>query len=79
MLIIRNLGSKASAQERPGLIDEEILEMITTQVIMAVREVTLEVFRSIKTDMIEMFDERYVAVIEVVVATTIVVVAAVGL
>lgn len=44
---------------RQGLTNDEIREMITAQVTMAVREATLEVFESTKTTMIEMFDKRY--------------------
>lgn len=65
MTIIRCSGSGTSGPERPRLADDEIRDMITTQVTMAVREAIPEVFRSIKTDMIKLFDERYATVSEV--------------
>lgn len=41
---------------------------------MASREAILEMFGSIKTDIIKMFDERYIAVTEAAVAATIVII-----
>lgn len=68
------VGSRSGARgpERPGLTDEEIRDMITTQVTMAVRKDILEVFGSIKTMIIEKFYKRYATVTEAVavVATT---------
>ena len=46
---------------------------------LAVREAILEMFKFVKTILIEMFDERYVAAIEVAAATTTTVVPAAGL
>lgn len=74
MAITRSLGSGADGLKKPGLTDSEICEMITTQMTMAVMEAILRMFGSVKTAMIEMFDERYVVVTEVdaVTGTTIV-------
>lgn len=46
----------------PHLFDE-IRELITTQVTLSVREAILKVFRSIKTILLELFDERFVVVL----------------
>ncbi|XP_052620874.1 probable serine/threonine-protein kinase KIN1 homolog [Lactuca sativa] len=59
--------------------NDDIHEMITTGLTMAIREAILEVFRSIKTAMIEMFEKRYATVTEAATATTTLVVAAIGL
>lgn len=45
---------------------------------MDVRKEILEAFGSIKTAILELFDERYASVIEVAAATTIAIVAATG-
>lgn len=64
--------------KRPHLSIDEICEMITTQVTMDIREVIREVFRSIKTTMIEMFEEHYVAISEVTIAIATVTVSVAG-
>lgn len=72
MAITRGSGSGDGGSKRPGLTDDDICEMITTQVTMVVWEAILEFFGSTKTAMIEMFNELYASVSEVVapVATT---------
>lgn len=76
MVYMRGFGSGAGDPESPGLTDDDIHEMIVTQVTMVVREAIVEFPASIKIVMIEMFDEIYVALTETVtiVATTTVVV-----
>ena len=62
MVYTRGSGSGVGDPERPCLTDNDIREMNTTYVTMAVREVILKLFRYIKTRMIELFDERYTIV-----------------
>ena len=64
MTVTRGLVSGAYGLERPGLTDDEIRKIITTQVTLAVREVIPKMFGSFKTVMIELFDEHFAAVIE---------------
>lgn len=59
---------------RAGLEEEEIPRIITTEVALAIREAIPELFGSVKTVLIEEFDWRYVAVTQVVVVVTIIVV-----
>ena len=47
-----------------GVSDDEICMMIHDEVATAIREAILEMFGSIKTTLIETFDERYVAITE---------------
>ena len=77
MAISRRFGSGAGVLERPGLTDEEIHEVITTHMTMDVREGMQEVFGSMKTSMIDMFNERYAAILEgaAIIATVAIVVA----
>lgn len=75
MAIMRGSRSRVDGSERPRLTDDDILEMITTQVTKVVREAILEMFGSIKTVMIEIFDERYGAVTEAAIVVTTAVVA----
>ena len=80
MVFIRCSGSGSSGPKRPGLTDDDIRELIATEVLVAVQGAIPEVFGSIKTVMIELFDERYADMDEVGIAaatTTIVVVAGV--
>lgn len=76
MPITRDSGSGAGCPTSLGLIDDEIRELISIEVIAVVRGSIPKVFVSIKTMMIELFDERYVAVTEAVigVATTVIVI-----
>lgn len=55
MAITVGSRSGAGGPVRPGLTDEEIRDMITTQVTMAVRKDIPEIFGSIKTMIIEFF------------------------
>ena len=57
---------------------DDIRKLIATKLAASIQGAILEVFGSIKTKMIELFDERYVAVSEVVAAATTAVVAVVG-
>lgn len=52
-------------------MDDDIWEMITTHVTMIVREAITEVFGSIKTTMIKLFEERYAIVTEAAATATI--------
>lgn len=58
--------------------DDEIYHLILTQVTIVVKDVIPELFRSIKTTLIDMIDECHVAITNVPVATTTVFVAATG-
>lgn len=51
--------------EWPGFMNDEIRDMITTQVTMEVSEAIPQMFGSFKTMMIEIFEECYAAVSEV--------------
>ena len=53
MVFTRGFGD----HDRPGLTDGDIRELIANEVVAAVRSAIPEVFRSIKTVMIELFDE----------------------
>ena len=54
----RHSGSGAGGPKRLGVIDDEIQELISTQVTLAVREAIPKLFEYVKTTLIEMFDER---------------------
>lgn len=60
--MVFNRGSGSSGPKRQGTTDDEIRRIIAAEVTAAVKEFILEVLRSIKITMIEMFGERYVAV-----------------
>lgn len=62
MAISRRFGSGVGVLNKLGLTDEEIHEVITTHVTMDVRVGIQEVFGSIKTSMIDMFNKCYAAV-----------------
>ena len=65
MVTTRGSVSSAGGPERPRLGDDEIHDLITTHVILAVREAIPKVFQSIKTILIEIFGESYVVFHEV--------------
>ena len=50
--------------ERLSANDDEIRRIVTAEVAAEIREAILEIFRSIKTMLIESFDECYVAITE---------------
>lgn len=62
--ITRGYASGAGEPEGTRLIDNEIHEMITTQVTMVVTKVIPEMFGSVNTMTIMLFDERYDAIME---------------
>lgn len=64
--------------DRLGLTDDYLRELIAAEVSSTIQRATQELFGSIKTTMIELFDERYALVSEVVAATTTVDVVAIG-
>ena len=70
-------GSGAGGQHRSGLANDQIRELIATEVDTTVLGSIPELFRSIKIMMIELFDDRYASLIETAtdVATVAVVVA----
>lgn len=73
-VMTKGSGSETSGQERPRLSDDEIRDLISTHVALVFMEEILRIFRSTKTMQIDMFDERYVIVTNVVdVATTAIV------
>ena len=67
-------GSGSGSQDRLGLIDDQIQELISTEVANSVCGSTPELFGSIKTTMIELFDDRYATLTEtsIIVATLVV-------
>ena len=60
-------GSGSGDPERQSTSDDKIHRIICTEVVAVVREAIPEVFRSIKTAVIKMFDERCDAITESVV------------
>lgn len=68
MVFTQGLGS--SDLERQGIIDDEILRVITVEVAKTFREAIPEVFGYIKTMMIKLFDEHYVVFTEFVATAT---------
>ena len=54
--------------EASGVSDEELRQMIHNEVATAIRAEISEMFGSIKTTLIETFDERYATVIEAIAA-----------
>lgn len=74
MVYTRGYGLGGGGPERPSLTNDDIHDMIATQVTVSVWKVILEFFGSIKTMMIELFNERYVALTDtnIVVATIVI-------
>lgn len=66
MVVMRGSGSGADGMERPRFNNDEIRELITTQVTLAIKDVIPEVSGSVKTTLIKMFDECYVFVTKAV-------------
>ena len=62
--------------ESSGVSDYEIRRMIHDEVAATIREAILEMFGSIKTTLIETFDERYAAVYEAAAVAAIATIAA---
>ena len=60
MVVTRGLGS--NNPKRPSTNDDEIYRIVAEEVAATIREAIPEMFGSIKTTLIENFDERYVAV-----------------
>ena len=79
MVTARGSRFGVDGPKRPWLTEDETYEMITTHVTMAVMEVVQKMFVSIKTAMIELFDEHYAAITEVVVVEVTAAIAVVGL
>lgn len=67
-------GVGVGGHDRPGLTKDQIMELISSEVVIALRGSIPELFGSIKAAMIEIFDDRYSALSEatVFVATMIV-------
>lgn len=55
MVMTRGSGSGTVGLERLGMSDDEIQNMISTQLTIVVKEAILEISRSIKTILINMF------------------------
>ena len=72
-----SLRARVGGQDRPGLIEDQICEMIATEVVTVVRGSISGSFGSIKVVMIELLDDQCATLFEAVVvaATTVVVVA----
>lgn len=60
------------------MTDDEIYKMITTQVTMAVWEAFSEMFMSIKTAIIKLFDDCYIVVTEATASAATIIVTAAG-
>ena len=73
-------GVGSSGQDRSGQTEDKVREMIHTEVVSIVRGQIPELFGSIKTAMMEFFDDRYAAYSETtaVTATTTIVAARIG-
>ena len=76
MVVMGGFDSGVDGPDRPGLSDDEIRELITTQATLADRVAIQEVFGSVKTMLIEMFDECYVIVTKFVSTTATTAIAA---
>lgn len=76
MVMTRGLGLGTSGLDRLGLSDDEIVDLISTQVTSKIKEAIPELFDSIKTRLIDMFHNPYADVTNISVATTIIIVAA---
>lgn len=61
MVVKRGSDSLVDGLKRPGLSGDEIQELIATPVTVVVREAIPEMSGSVKTILVEMFDEHYVA------------------
>ena len=75
MVFIRgsSSGSRVSGPDRLGLTDNWIREIIATEVAFVVRRSIPEMFGSIKTVVIELYDDHYATLSDVVVVATVVV------
>lgn len=60
MVAIRGLGSGVGGTKRMGLSDEDIRGIIVAEVAVTIRETILELIGSVKTTLIEEFDQSYV-------------------
>ena len=69
---------KVIGQMRSDELDTKIREILHDEVAALFRAQLLKMFGSIKTAMVEYFDERYTNIVETVAATTILVVTAAG-
>ena len=78
MVTIEGLGFGFGSSRRAGLSEEEICGIIVADSGEAIREVTPELFGMVKDAMIELFDDRYAALSEVVVAVATMAVATFG-
>ena len=78
-MVTRGSRSGANGLERPGLSDNDIRELITTYVTLVVMEAILMVFKNVKTTLIDMFDESYVAITKAISATATATIVVVGL
>lgn len=65
-------------QDRLGLADDWIWELIATEVVATIWSSILDLFGSIKTTMIKIFDDHYDALTETAAVVDTVVVAAMG-
>ena len=74
-------GVGISGQYRSGLTEDRVREIIRQEVVSIVRRQILELFGSIKTSMMEFFDDRYATLLETAtaIATIIIVVAVIGI
>lgn len=79
MVFTRGFGSGASVQDRPRLTKDQVKEMIHAKDVSIVRGQIPNLFGSIKTSMMEFFDDRYNALSKADVVAATVVFAAAGI
>lgn len=75
-MVVTTRGLGSSDPKSLGTSNDEILRIITAKVAAVMREMIFDNFGSIKIMLIELFDERYVVVTKVAVASATSVVAA---
>ena len=78
METIGGSGVGADSTKRAGQSEEKLSGIIATKVVEVIREVTPELFGLVKTAMIELFNDRYAALSEVVVTAATMAVVVVG-
>ena len=70
---IKGSGLGTHSSGRVGLSEEEIRGFIAAEAAEEIREATPELFRMVKAALIELFDDRYAALSEVVVVVVTIV------
>lgn len=70
-MVVTNPGIGCSDPKKTGNIDDEIHMIIAAEVAATMMEAVPQMFGSVKTTMIELFDELYDSVTEVVVVVAV--------